>query len=103
MAMRRLYESKKHIEAPILVPPSVPVASAPPNAPDLFPYTPEKLLTAKEAGTLLGVSAPTIYRLIRAGELRAVPFKIKWKRVPLVEVERYRAKLGLPVGTPTEQ
>jgi excisionase family DNA binding protein len=44
--------------------------------------------STREAAGLLGVSDHTIFRLIKRGKLRALPF-IRHKRIPRSEIERF--------------
>ena len=41
-----------------------------------------------EAAAIVGVSYHTIYRLLKRGKLRSIPF-IRHKRIPRVELERF--------------
>ncbi len=91
-------EAPKRVEGPRRV---APVAQAGEiEAPNLSLADPaqddmfgEKVLTVGEAAKELGVSAPTIYRLLHTGDLKWVRHKIKQKRILLTELRRYQASL----------
>lgn len=60
--------------------------------PSLFPD--DNLLTVKEVAQALGVTTPTVYKLMKKGEIRYVRHKLKQKRVLQSELERYRKTLA---------
>lgn len=53
------------------------------------------LLTYRQAGTRLGISASTIKRLVKAGKLKAV-YPAAHPRIAVVEVQRYLQAIMVP-------
>jgi excisionase family DNA binding protein len=51
------------------------------------------LLTYAQACQQLGVSRATLYKLLRAGDIRNVSLAAQVRRIPAVELDRYVAEL----------
>jgi len=54
---------------------------------------PPRLLTYAQASEMLGISRVTLYRLLRAGEIRSVRLSPQTCRIPVEELDRYVAEL----------
>lgn len=60
------------------------------------PGVPPALLTYAQASQRLGVSRATLYKLLRAGDIRNVALAQQVRRIPAAELDRYVSMLLSP-------